>query len=334
MAVAADRHMETTRRILVDLFRWYGPRDFTVRFWDAGEWGPDPGQPSRFTWVFRHSGAFRAANLPPGPAPFGAAFLYDDFDVEGDMIAFLHLANHLHRVARVRLKWYEHLSIGWRMLSLPNTPRPRLGHGAVKVSGGVHTQNRDLQAVSYHYNFSNRCYELILGPSMGYTSGVYETESDDLTATQYRKFDLICRKLRLQPGQRLLDIGCGWAGLIMHAVRHYGVEAVGITISQEQLTYARARIEAAGLQDRCRVQLLDYRNLDPAERFDAITTIEVAEHFGVANFPTYFNKCYTLLNTHGRLLLQQITLLEDKDPTAAPKFNQKYVFPDGELAAR
>lgn len=331
-AVAVDRHAEITRRVLTMLFRWYGPRDFTVRFWDSGEWLPDEGQPSRFTWVFNHPGALRAANLPPGPAVFGGAYLYDDFDVEGDMIAFLHLANHLNRTTRVRLKWYEHLQIGWLLLKLPNTPRPRLRNVSAQLSGDVHSLQRDLQAISYHYNFSNRCYELMLGPSMAYTSGVFESPDEDLDTAQYRKYDLVCRKLRLQPGQRLLDIGCGWGGLIMHAAKHYGVQTVGVTISEEQLHYARAKIEEAGLSDRCRVDLVDYRKIDPNERFDKISTIEVTEHFGIAQYPTYFRKCRSLLKPHGNLLLQQITLLGDKDPTAAPGFNQAYVFPDGELA--
>lgn len=332
VAVAAvDRHVATSRRILDDLFRWYGPRDFSVRYWDADEQGPDDGQPNLFTWVFNHPGALRAAYIPPTSAAFGGAYLHDDFDVEGDMLAFTRMGNYLHDAANHRLTWRDKLRLGWNLLKLPNIRRPRAGKRS-NVSGELHSRDRDLQAVSYHYNFSNRCFELMLGPSMGYTSGVYAHEHEDLDTAQYRKFDLICRKLRLRPGHRLLDVGCGWAGLVMHAAKHYGARCVGVTISDEQLKYARAAVERAGLSDRIRIDLCDYRNIDPAERFDAISTVEVAEHFGVAQFPTYFRKMRSLLKPHGNLLLQQITLQGDRDTTAAPSFNQAYVFPDGELA--
>jgi len=330
---SADRHVETTRRCLQIMCQWYGPRDFTVRFWGIEDWLPDPGQPSRFTWVLNHPGAFRAANIPPSSATCGGAYLYDDFDIEGDIIAFVRLGNYFHRVAARRLKWYQHLAIGWRLLTLPNTPRPRLGHNATELSGSVHSRERDLQAISYHYNFSNRVYELMLGPTMGYTSGVFAHENEDLDAAQTRKFDLICRKLRLAPGQRMLDVGCGWGGLMIHAAKNYGVDVVGVTISEEQAKYCREKIDAAGVAARCEVRLCDYRDIEPTERFDKITTVEVAEHFGVAQFPTYFRKCFALLKPRGNLLLQQITLLGDEDPTAAKAFCQAYVFPDGELAS-
>lgn len=333
VAVAAvDRHVETSRRLLRDLLRWYGPRDFTVRFWDADEWLPDEGRPSKFTWVLKHPGALRAAYVPPTAPAFGAAYLYDDFDVEGDMVEFVRMANYLHHTARSRLKWLDHIGLGWRVMKLPNTKQPRTGHQAAKVSGEMHSVERDRQAISYHYDFSNKCFEWMLGSrTMCYASGVFERDDEDLDTAQIRKLDMLCRKLRLKPGERLLDVGSGWGGLVMHAAQHFGVEAVGVTISKEQAACSRERIAAAGLADRCRIDLVDYRNIDPAEKFDKIVTVEVMEHFGGENFPTFFRKCRQLLKPRGAMLIQQITLTKQEDTTAAPDFSRTFVFPDGEL---
>jgi cyclopropane-fatty-acyl-phospholipid synthase len=332
VAAVADRHVETSRRLLSDLLRWYGPRDFTVRFWNGDEWLPDDGRPSKFTWVLNHPGALRAAYVPPTAAQFGSAYLYDDFDVEGDMVEFVRMSNYLHHTAKGRLRWLDHLGLGWKVMKLPNTPRPRAGHTAAKVSGEMHSVDRDRQAISYHYDFSNKCFEWMLGPAtMCYASGVFERDDEDLDTAQFRKLDMLCRKLRLQPGQRMLDVGSGWGGLVMHAAKHFGVEAVGVTISKEQAACSRERIARAGLEDRCRIDLIDYRHIDPSEQFDKIVTVEVMEHFGAAMFPTFFRKCRQLLKPRGNMLIQQITLSGKEDTTAAPDFSRNFVFPDGEL---
>ena len=334
MAVVAptlDRNVELSRGILQHLFRGYGPRDFTVRFWDADEWLPDAGQESKFTWVLKHPGALRSAYVPPTGANFGAAYLYDDFDVEGDMVEFVRLGNYLHHYANKNLTIFDRILLGWRIMKLPNTPKPRAGHKAAKMEGKMHSTDRDRQAISYHYDFSNKCFELMLGPLMTYSSGVFESDDEALTPAQERKLDMLCRKLRLKPGERLLDIGSGWGGLIMHAAKNYGVEAVGITISKEQAALTRERIAKAGLSDRCRVELRDYRELDPKQPFDKMVTVEVLEHFGGSTFPTFFKKCYEVLKPRGTFMIQQITLSGTEDTTAAPDFSRSYVFPDGEL---
>src|SRR5207245_2394626 len=148
---------------------------------------------------------------------------------------------------------------------LPAGNHKRVGRQAARLSGSRHSRARDRQAISYHYDVSNDFYQLWLDSRMVYSCAYFAAPEDDLETAQQRKLDYICRKLRLRPGQRLLDIGCGWGGLILHAARHYNVEAVGITLSQQQLELARRRIHEAGLQDRCRVEFQDYRDVADRE---------------------------------------------------------------------
>jgi cyclopropane-fatty-acyl-phospholipid synthase len=200
------------------------------------------------------------------------------------------------------------------------------------MTGTLHSRERDRQAVSFHYDQSNDFFQTFLGPRMVYTCAIFGDPNEPLVAAEDRQFDLICRKLRLKPGERLLDIGCGWGGLAMHAAKHYGAHVVGVTLSERQAEFARARIRAAGLDDRCRIDLVDYRDINEAEAFDKITTVEVMEHFGARQFPVYFQKCWRLLRPQGSLLIQQITL---GDPALLrPSIRaqiQAFIFPDGEL---
>lgn len=334
MAVAspvANRNVEISRRLLGVLYRYYGPRDFTIRFWNGDEWTPDAGGASRFTVVLKHEGSLWAMLWPPTNVGYSRAYMNGDFDVEGDWLAYAYHGNRLFQASR-RFTIGEKLSIARLMLKLPKRRNPAVGRGAVSLSGRKHSRDRDQQAVSYHYDYSNEQFEYVLDSHMQYTSGIFENEHDDLETAQQFKLETICRKLNLQPGERLLDVGCGWGGLIMYAARHYGVQAVGVTISKLQLEWARKRIEREGLADRCRVELCDYRDIPLDRPFDKISTVEVLEHFGAAQFPVYYRKCFELLRPHGKLLVQQITLSGERDTTTAPGFMEKYIFPDGELA--
>jgi cyclopropane-fatty-acyl-phospholipid synthase len=172
----------------------------------------------------------------------------------------------------------------------------------------------------------------VLGPSKLYTCAMFDSPQESLETAQQRKLDVICRKLRLKPGDRLLDIGCGWGGLGMFAAENYGVQVVGVNLGRPQTEWARARIRAAGLEDRCRVEVADYRDLDEREAFDRITCVEVGEHFGAGQFPTYWEKCRRLLRPGGTVLHQQIMLAGHTDmPAMALPFMLRYIFPDGEL---
>jgi len=194
---------------------------------------------------------------------------------------------------------------------------------------GRHSQVRDADAIHHHYDVSNTFYEHVLGPSMTYTCAIFPTEGATLEQAQEHKYDLICRKLDLKPGQRLLDVGCGWGGMVRHAARHYGVRALGVTLSREQATWAQEEIKAQGLDDLAEVRHGDYRHV--AERdFDAVSSIGLTEHIGVHNYPSYFGFLGDRLKPQGRLLNHCITRYDNlKRSTGA--FIDRYVFPDGEL---
>ena len=193
-------------------------------------------------------------------------------------------------------------------------------------------RQRDAAAIAHHYDVSNRFYELLLGPSMTYTCAVYPHEDATLEEAQAEKYDLICRKLGLKSGQRLLDVGCGWGGMVRHAVEHYGVTALGVTLSREQATWGRQRIAELGLDDRAEIRHCDYR--DVTERgFDAISSIGLTEHIGVAQYPAYFTVLRDRLRDEGRLLNHCITWPDNThEPMSPTAFVERYVFPDGELA--
>lgn len=199
------------------------------------------------------------------------------------------------------------------------------------LEGLRHTKVRDADAIHHHYDVSNRFYELVLGPSMAYTCAVYPTADATLEQAQAEKFDLVCRKLDLQPGQRLLDVGCGWGGMVMHAAEHYGVKALGVTLSQEQAEWAQKAIKERGLEHLAEVRFSDYRDVLESG-FDAISSIGMTEHIGVRNYPAYFSFLRDKLAVGGRLLNHCITRKDNVSPTSAGAFIDRYVFPDGELA--
>lgn len=200
-----------------------------------------------------------------------------------------------------------------------------------RMLGGVQSSlGRSSASISHHYDVSNRFYELLLGESMTYTCAVYVDENESLEAAQERKYALVAGKLALQPGMRLLDIGCGWGGMVRHAARA-GVRALGVTLSAEQAAWAQARIEAEGLGDLAEVRHLDYRQA-PREPFDAISSIGLTEHIGTANYRAYFKELYGRLRPGGRLLNHCITRAGGSHRTRPEPFTDRYVFPDGELA--
>jgi cyclopropane-fatty-acyl-phospholipid synthase len=189
---------------------------------------------------------------------------------------------------------------------------------------------RDAGVISHHYDVSNRFYELVLGPSMAYTCALYEAPDRALEEAQAAKFELVCRKLRLEPGQRLLDVGCGWGGMVMHAAREHGVRAIGVTLSLQQAEWAKAAIDREGLGDLAEVRHLDYREVRESG-FDAISSIGLTEHIGVRNYPSYFTFLHDRLRPGGRLLNHCITRANNRQRARAGGFIDRYVFPDGEL---
>ena len=202
----------------------------------------------------------------------------------------------------------------------------------IRPRGGLHSRRRDAQSVSAHYDVSNDFYRLFLDASMTYSCAVFERGDESLEDAQVNKYDLICRKLGLESGVRLLDIGCGWGGMVMHAARHYGVQAVGITISNEQHRLARQRADDAGLSDRVEIRLQDYRDVTDGP-FQAVSSIGMFEHVGERRLGEYFDQIHTLLEPEGRLLNHAINRSAERRRGRIDNnsFIGRYVFPDGEL---
>ncbi len=197
------------------------------------------------------------------------------------------------------------------------------------LDGAVHSRRRDAEAIHHHYDVSNRFYELVLGPSMTYTCACYPHEGATLEEAQAFKYDLVCRKLGLRPGMRLLDVGCGWGGMVRHAVANYGVTALGVTLSEEQAAWGRQAIKQDGLDDRAEIRHLDYRDVTESD-FDAVSSIGLTEHIGVANYPEYFSFLRDKLVPGGRLLNHCITRPHNRQVSTGA-FIDRYIFPDGEL---
>lgn len=221
-------------------------------------------------------------------------------------------------------------SLGFGNLKPPPTPpEEHLPKWRRAMEGMRHNKKRDADAIHHHYDVSNRFYELVLGPSMTYTCAVFPTLDSTLEEAQFEKYDLVARKLNLQPGQRLLDIGCGWGGMVRHAAKHYGVKVIGVTLSREQATWAQEEIKRQGLDDLAEVRFMDYRDVTETN-FDAISSIGLTEHIGVRNYSSYFTFLRDHLKVGGRLLNHCITRPHNKTMSTGA-FIDRYVFPDGEL---
>jgi cyclopropane-fatty-acyl-phospholipid synthase len=326
----SDQALQTTLSLLQDLFGSIQQSDFAVRLWDGSTWRPDAEshEPVRFTIVLQHPGALRKMFLPPNDLTLGEAYINNDFDIEADIEAVFPLAEHL-----TGNRWgkMEQVRFGKQLLSLPNTGQPRPGDAAAKLHGTRHSKERDRQAVAYHYNRSNDFYALWLDSRMVYSCAYFTTPDDDLDTAQEQKLEYICRKLRLHPGERLLDIGCGWGGLVIYAAQHYGVEAYGITLSEPQAELAQRRIEEAGLTGKCKVELRDYREVTAANLFDKIVSVGMFEHVGESLLPTYFKQAWQLLHPGGVFLNHGIASDSFDEAKAKTSFVNHYVFPDGEL---
>jgi cyclopropane-fatty-acyl-phospholipid synthase len=272
----------------------------------------------------------------PGSLGMARAYLQDDLSISGvhpgDPYELLTVMEGLtmRRPSPAQLtRWVR--ALGRPILTLPplpdleQAPTRRLGFGL------RHSKQRDASAISYHYDVSNDFYELVLGPSMTYTCACYPSADSTLEEAQEHKYDLVARKLGLTPGMRLLDVGCGWGGMVRHAVRNYGVSALGVTLSREQAGWATRRIEAEGLAGKAEVRHLDYRDVTERD-FDAISSIGLIEHIGVKNYPTYFRFLRSKLRPGGRLLSHGITRRDNTNPGLQRRgFIGRYVFPDGEL---
>jgi cyclopropane-fatty-acyl-phospholipid synthase len=263
----------------------------------------------------------------PGELGLARAYISGSLDIVGDMYTALAsmAASTLETIpAKVRAEMA--LRLGASRLWWP-VRRPAVES---RLRGRRHSKARDQAAIAHHYDVSNRFYEWVLGPSMAYTCAVYPTEDASLEEAQWTKHDLVARKLGLKEGQRLLDVGCGWGGMVMHAARHYGVRALGVTLSRKQAEWGQKKIAEAGLSELAEIRHLDYR--DVAESgFDAVSSIGLTEHIGRSALPGYVRSLHEKLRPGGRLLNHCITRPDNSQRARVGGFFDRYVFPDGEL---
>ncbi len=315
--------------LLADLL---GP-DLPVAFslYDGSRLGPDP---APATVVVRSPDALRRIVTAPGELGFGRAYVAGDLDVEGDIYAALALRDHL---PELRLRPKQYLA-ALRLAGVGGLKPPARPPEEARLRGRRHSKARDAAAISHHYDVSNDFYRMVLGPSMTYSCAVWTDPSHSLEEAQANKHELICRKLGLEPGMRLLDIGCGWGGMLLHAAQHHGVRVVGVTLSKRQAELAEKRAADAGLGDRIEVRYQDYRDVGDGP-YDAISSIGMFEHVGLSQLRVYFERCHALLPPGGRLLNHGISrpahatgsTADGRARFARRSFIDRYVFPDGEL---
>jgi cyclopropane-fatty-acyl-phospholipid synthase len=330
------------RQLIAELFGAVPDRGFAVRYCtDAEEISPN--STPAFTLVFRRPGILRRIFFPPSELALAEAFARGDVEVEGDLEAAAALPRVLGarlrspaRIARV-LRLGARLPAGERLSESSGTATRRRPRWLAR-----HTRGRDAAAIRFHYDVGNDFYRLWLDRRMVYSCAYFPTDGEELDSAQEAKLDYICRKLRLAPGERLLDIGCGWGGLVRHAVRHYGVEALGITLSSPQAAYADERIRAEGLESRCRVEVRDYRDLPDTTVFDKVASVGMFEHVGRRRLSDYLEIAFRLTRPGGLFLNHGIVSLENARPQTRTdrlaqrllrrnRFMDRYVFPDGEL---
>jgi cyclopropane-fatty-acyl-phospholipid synthase len=321
---------EKTCHVLSEIFAGCSLGKVGVRLWDDTAWPDD--RPRKTMLALKHPGALSRMFLPGTEVGLAEAYLRNDFDIEGDIEAAFEVGDFL--LSRFD-DWKKKLKLGGLLISGRSTMQRAARQLLLRIRGKPHSPERDRRAVTFHYDVSNDFYQLWLDRSMVYSCAYFKSPNDHLDIAQEQKLDYICRKLRLRAGQRLLDIGCGWGALVIHAAKHFGVDAEGITLSEPQAEWARSRIAEAGLENKAKIEMRDYREISAtSELYDAIASIGMAEHVGRGRLPDYFAAAHRALKPGGVFLNQAIA----EDIIARPgkpagfegSFIEQYVFPDGD----
>jgi cyclopropane-fatty-acyl-phospholipid synthase len=315
------------------------PRQFAIRLPD-GTVLPSTGEALPFTLALRTPGSLRRMFRLPVELSLAEAYLRRDFDIEGDLIAAFALSTAAREALRSPRSLLRAARL-WRDLPRDAGEGALAVHEPVHLTGGIRARERDQAAIQYHYDVGNEFYELFLDPRMLYSCAYFPRGTETIGDAQAAKLELICRKLRLRPGERLLDIGCGWGGLLIYAAQHFGITGLGVTLSKEQHRLATQRVREAGLEATLRIELRDYRDI-AGESFDKIVSVGMFEHVGRAGKEQYFANTFRLLEPGGLFLNHAISNRPPRERSAGARaleqrlvgtylFRTRYIFPDGEL---
>jgi cyclopropane-fatty-acyl-phospholipid synthase len=334
-AISSDQSVEEkTRHVLSEIFAGCQLDHLGVRLWDGTTW-PDDRERDAMLALKRPDSLGRMF-LPGTEVGLAEAYLHNDFDIEGDIEVAFEIADFL--LARL-IDWKKKLKIAGLLVALPDrNATSTIGHAAKRllpqIRGKPHSPEHERRAVTFHYDVSNDFYRLWLDRRMVYSCAYFVSKEDDIDAAQEHKLEYICRKLRLRPNQRLLDIGCGWGALIIHAAKHFGVCADGITLGEPQAEWTRARISETGLNSKVTVQVRDYREIAANGRdiYDVMVSVGMAEHVGRERLPDYFGVAHRALKPGGVFLNQAIgACIVARADNKEGSFIDEYVFPDGDI---
>ncbi len=309
---------------------------FSVHLWDGSTIPMGREVEPGFSMSIRHPGALGTLMRRPTAENLVLQYVKGHIEIDGDLIDFAGMLREKGQRQRMKgLKKWPLLKTAFPLLFAP-VPRVDVEHAYRDEETGRQQARRDNKAfIQFHYDISNEFYALFLGKEMQYSCGYFTDAANSIDQAQEDKLEMICRKLRLKPGERFLDIGCGWGGLVCHAAQHHGVQAHGVTLSQKQLDFAREKIKRLGLEDRVKVELRDYSTLEGT--YDKIASIGMFEHIGIANMPTYFRKLHSLLRERGVLLNHGISRRAKPTRRAVKRIRPerrlllKYIFPGSEL---
>ena len=324
--------IELAKHVLGRLFRDF---DDSIRIclWDGSEMRMGCDCPA-FSLTFRTANSFRQLVLSRDPLCLAESYIRGFIDVDGDLYHALKLRHHL---TSLQLSLIERAALAAKALrirpdKMVGSDAPKWAKTLAQKLGAGSSKRLNHDAISFHYDVSNDFYALWLDEQMVYSCAYYETANQSLEQAQRNKLDHICRKLRLKPGERLLDIGCGWGALICWAAEHYGVRAHGITLSLKQFEHASRLIKQRGLEQTVSVELMDYRDLQGSAQYDKMVSVGMFEHVGLKNLPVYFAIARRMLKPGGLFLNHGITSDEGGwKKSATTEFINRYVFPDGQL---
>lgn len=315
-------------QFLTTLFSGAGLEQVAFQLWDGTRWPDD--RPRAATLVLHHPDALTAMFAGGTETSLAEAYLRDEFDVVGDMEAAIEVADVL--AERVRGDWLKRATTYFRLRRLgPAVTATGRSSRRVKSVGVEHSRTRDQHAISFHYDVSNEFFQQWLDSRLLYSCGYFKRPDDSLEAAQTAKLFHLCRKLRLRPGDRVLDIGCGWGGLALFAAEQFGVHVLGITLSAPQASLAKQRIADAGLEHQATIELRDYRDVDVGVPFDAVVSVGMSEHVGRSHLTGYFQKVSSLMKPGGVFLNHAIGEGVRPRVSTGPSFIQEYVFPDSDV---